>query len=157
MSVPLPPVHIRNGSNLVEIRPESTTDGSSSWGIREVRALVEDDANSPRLDLDVREPELISEALEKQDISGPELAHYYRTVSLWITSTPSGVSSVSRNSIMEEIEKRMRNKLHQVAFDVRSRKILGDQPAVRQLLDETRNWIPVDWLEGWEIYNEICR
>jgi hypothetical protein len=157
MAGPLPSVHIRNGSNLLEIRPESTTGGSVSWGISEVRALVEDSAGNSHLGLAVREPQLISRALEKQDISGPELAHYHKIVSRWETSTPSGVSSGSRKSIMEEIEKRMRSKLHQVAFDVRSRNILGDQPAVRQLLDETRSWIPEDWPEGWEIYHELCR
>jgi len=157
MAVPLPSGHIKNGSNLVEVRPESTTSGSVNWGISEVRALVEDFASNPNLGLADREPELISDALEKQDISGPELAHYYKAVSHWETSTPSGVSSVSRESIMEEIEKRMRNKLHQVAFDVRSKSLLGDQSAVRQLLDDTKSWIPGDWIEGWDIYNELCR
>jgi len=157
MAVSLPPVHVRSGSNLVEIRPENRTGGRASWGISEVRMLVEDYANSAHLDLAVAELELISEALEKPDVSGPELAQYYRTVSPWKTSTPAGVFSVSRNNIMEQIEKRMRSKLHQVAFDVRSRNILGDQPAVRQLHDETRNWIPEDWPEGWEIFNELCR
>ena len=157
MAVTLPSGHIRNGSNLVEIRPERKASGSVNWGISEVRALVEDFASNPNLGLADREPELISDALEKQGISGPELAHYYKTVSHWETSTPSEVSSVSRESIMEEIEKRMRNKLHQVAFDVRSKSLLGDQSAVRQLLDDTRSWIPGDWIEGWDIYNELCR
>jgi hypothetical protein len=58
---------------------------------------------------------------------------------------------------MEKIEQRMRKKLHQVAFDIRSENILGNESMVQQLLDETRNWIPGDWPEGWEIYNELCR
>jgi hypothetical protein len=157
MAVPLPSGHIKNGSNLVEVRPQSTTSGSVNWGISEVRALVEDYASNPNLNLAVHESELISDALEKQDISGQELAHYYKTVSNWEASTLSGVSFVSWESIMEKIEKRMRNKLHQVAFNVRSKSILGDQSAVRQLLDDTSSWIPRDWLEGWDIYNELCR
>lgn len=163
MSVPLPSAHIREGNNTVEVRPENTTSSSISWGISEVRALPADQVNNRHRNAAAGELRMIMEALNKQDrnqnrnIGGRELAHYYKVISSWETSDFSESFSLDRDRIMEEIEQRMKIKLRQVAFDVRSKNILGDQSAVRQLLDDTSSWIPGDWLEGWEIYNELCR
>jgi hypothetical protein len=156
-SVFLPSANIINGINIVEVRATSTSTGPLSWGISEVRALPVGKSNNHLPNVSVHDHESIINALAKREISGQELAHYYKTVSSWEISTPSESSSVDLDSIMEEIEQRMRSKLHQVAFDVRSKNIMGDQSAVRQLLNDTSSWIPGDWLEGWEIYNELCR
>ena len=156
-SVPLPSANIINGNNIVEVRATSINTGPLSWGISEVRAMPAGQSNTYIRDAAVHEPELILHALDKQDISGQKLAHYYKTVSSWETTALSESSSFDKESIMDEIEQRMRIKLHQVAFDVRSKNIFGNQSAVRRLLDDTSSWIPGDWLEGWEIYNELCR
>jgi hypothetical protein len=156
-SVPLPSAYIREGENIVEIIPTSTTTGPASWGISDVRAQFTDQSNSPFGDAVVHEPALILEALSKVDMGGQELAHYYQSVSSWKTLTPSGSSPFNREDIMKEIEQKMRDKLHQVAFDIRSKNILGDESAVQQLIKDTSSWIPGNWLEGWEIYNELCR
>jgi len=159
ISVPLPSAHIREGNNTVEVRPKNITSNSISWGISEVRALPAGQVNSHDRDTAAGELRMIMEALKKRDMDmgGPELAHYYKTVSSWETITPSESFPFDRDGLMEEIEQRMKIKLHQVAFDVRSRNILGNEPAIRQLLNVTRSWIPGSWLEGWEIYNELYR
>jgi len=156
-SIPLPSAHIVDGSNIVEVRLMDTTTSETNWGISDVRVLPAGKSNTFGRNATVNESESIKNALDRENIGGPELAHYYKTVRSWETTSPSNGSSFDRNSIMEEIEKKMKDKLHQVAFDVRSRNILGDESSVRQLLDETRSWIPEGWLEGWEIYNELCR
>jgi hypothetical protein len=155
-SVPLPSANIINGKNIVEVRATSTNIDPLNWGISEIRALPVGQPNNHLKNVSVHDHRSILNALAKQEINGQELAHYYKTVSSWEISTPSESSSVDRDSIMEEIERRMRNKLHQVAFDIRSKNILGDKSAVQQLLDDTSSWIPGDWFEGWEIYNELC-
>ena len=156
-SIPLPSAHIREGNNLVEVHPTNTNTGRLSWGISEVRALPVGKSNNHLPDVSVHDHESILNALAKPEISGQELAHYYKTVSSWETTVLSESSSFDKESIIDEIEQRMRIKLHQVAFDVRSKNIFGNQSAVRQLLDDTSSWIPSEWLEGWQIYNELCR
>lgn len=155
--VPLPSANMKDGNNIVEVRPASIAPSSTSWGISEVRVLSAGRSNTRSRGIAIHERKMILDALDRRDISGQELAHHYETVSLWGPSTSSGSSFLDRHSIMEKIEQRMRKKLHQVAFDIRSENILGNESMVQQLLDETRNWIPGDWLEGWEIYNEIIR
>ena len=158
-SVTLPSAYIRDGENIIEILPVSTTTSPASWGISNIRALIANEPNNHFVDTAVHEHALIMNALNKQDsnMAGQELAHYYQSVSSWKTVPLSGSSPFNREDIMKEIEQRMRDKLHQVAFDIRSKNILGDESVVQQLLDDTSRWIPEDWFEGWEIYNELCR
>ena len=156
-SVPIPPAHIRDGENIIEVIPVNTKTSPASWGISNVRAQIIDQSNNHLGDAATPEPALILEALKKENMGGQELAHYYEIVSSLDTAPLSDGSSFDRDSIKEEIEQRMSIKLRLVAFDVRSKNILGDESAVQQLLDDTRSWIPGDWPEGWEIYNELCR
>jgi len=156
-SIPLPSTYIREGENVVEVIPLNTTSSSGSWGISDIRAMPTGRSNSQVEDATVREPAWVIDALNKGEIGGRELAQYYKTVSSWKTASPSGSSPFDKPAIMKKIEQKMRDKLHQVAFDVRSKNILGDEPAVQRLLNDASSWIPEDWLEGWEIYNELCR
>jgi hypothetical protein len=156
-SVPLPSTHIRDGNNIVEVRPKSTTSSSINWGISEIRVLPAGQVNNRNRDATAGDLKMIMDALNKRNIGGPELAHYYKTVSSWETITPSENFPFDQDNLMEKIEQRMKIKLHQVAFDVRSKNILGNESAGQQLLEDTSSWIPADWNEGWEIYNELCR
>jgi hypothetical protein len=156
-SVTLPSAYIRDGENIVEVIPVSTTTSPARWGISDIRALIVGHSNNHIGTSAVHEPALILKALSKVDMGGQELAHYYITVSSWKTVSPSGSSPFNREDIIKDIEQRMRDKLHQVAFNIRSKNILGDESAVQLLLNDTSSWIPEDWSEGWEIYNELCR
>ncbi|MDF1526966.1 MAG: hypothetical protein P1S59_11960 [bacterium] len=156
-SVPLPSAYIRDGENIVEVTPVSTTISPGSWGISDIRALIADKPNNHIVDTAIHEFALIIDALNNRDMAGRELAHYYQSVSTLKTVPSSGNFPFNREDIIKEIEQRMRDKLHQVAFDIRSKNILGDESGVKKLLDDTSTWIPEDWFEGWEIYNELCR
>jgi len=157
ISIPLPSTLTRNGTNIVEVHPTRTLAGTISWGISEIRVLPNNQAGTSIRNPAVLEIGSIINALSKPNLSGRELAHYYINLDSWGISTSPGTSSHDRDSIMEEIEQKMKDTLHQVAFEVRSKNIQGDRAAARRLLDDTKSWIPADWFEGWEIYNELCR
>jgi len=156
-SILLPTTHVINGRNIVEVLLKRKTSAPTKWGIKEVQAIPVEQSKSNLGEATTPEAEKIITAIQKQNISGQELAHYYRVVTLWGDSNSSLALSFDRKEILDEIEKKMTDILQQVAFDVRSRSMLTDQSIVRQLLDETGRWIPGDWLEGWEIYNELKR
>ena len=83
--------------------------------------------------------------------------HYYEIVKSWSSMIPEDRLLFDRDSIIEKIEKRMKSTLEKTAFDIRSKSILDDQKSIHQLLDDTSNWLPKDWPEGWEIYHELCQ
>jgi hypothetical protein len=156
-SIPLPSGEVRVGENIIEVLPAGTSAGIEGWGISDIRALPIGKPDLYILDSNTHEPGIILEALNKQNISGQELARYFNIVSSWKPTSPSEDTLFNKDDILRKIEQRMKYKLHTVAFDVRSKKILGDTAAIRELLDETIGWIPDDWAEGWIIFHELCQ
>jgi hypothetical protein len=155
--IPLPTDSVKNGINILEVRPRSPSMEWPRWGISKVRAAPTGSPESSVPDTSVLGPESILTALGKSEIPGRELAHYYEMVKSWDPLSPTGISSHDRRLIMNNIEEKMRDLLHHVAFEVHSRRIQRDFSAVHQLLDDTRGWIPKGWVEGWKIYDDLSR
>lgn len=153
----LPSDRIVNGTNIVEIRPAKSSTEGVSWGISEIRATSLLTPNTDYPNSGQYTPESILNALRKSDVKGRELARFYEAARSWQSLNSAETSHHDNKSTMEIIEIKMRERLYQIAFEVRSHRIQGDDRKVDQLLDETRGWIPEGWSEGWEIYNGLCR
>ncbi len=153
----LPKDLVINGINILEVRPKGPSREWPRWGISKVRAAPSGRPVASGTDTSGLGPKSILAALGKSDITGRELARYYETVRSWDSSSPVGIPSHDSTLILDSIEEKMRDLLHQVAFEVHSRRIQGDTSAMRQLLDDTRDWIPKGWVEGWKIYDGLNR
>lgn len=154
-SLVLPSALVKDGENSVVIIPENHTNNQIFWGISEVQVVPVARSNSTAVYTPSITPEEVLNALSDKDLTGADLASFYKTVGGWNTSVTLKNSSISRDRIMAEIERRMIDKLHQVAFKVRSNQMLDYQSTSRQILDETADWLPEHWVEGWEIFREL--
>jgi hypothetical protein len=156
-SLILPSALVKDGENSVVIIPKNHANNQIFWGISEVLVVPGVGSNSTTLHKPSLTPEEILNGLRDKGLTGAELAIYYKTVGSWDTSVTLKNSSISKDRIMAEIEERMKDKLQQVGFKVRSNQMLGYQSTSKQILDETADWLPEHWVEGWEIYRELCQ
>ena len=156
-SIKLPAALLKNGENSAVIIPENHSNDQIYWGISEVSVVPVTRPDSTTLHTSSLTPEETLNGLGSQDLTGEILATYYKTVRSWDTSVHSKDSYISRDQILEEIERKMIDKLHQAAFKVRSNQMRGHKSTSRQIQDEIAGWLPEHWVEGWEIYRELFK